>query len=71
STDNARAAAEDSLEDYAFRYVPRTFRRWSALDQAPRRVFPARVSRATVAAAMLDEAGNPAHAGAVALPLEG
>ena len=29
-TDNARAAAEDSLEDYAFRYVPRTFRRWSA-----------------------------------------
>ncbi|WP_435749282.1 purine-cytosine permease family protein [Microbacterium sp. PMB16] len=27
---NARAAAEDSLEDYAFRYVPRTFRRWSA-----------------------------------------
>jgi len=29
-TGNARAAAEDSLEDYAFRYVPRTFRRWSA-----------------------------------------
>jgi len=29
-TDNARAAAEDSLEDYAFRYVPRSFRRWSA-----------------------------------------
>jgi purine-cytosine permease-like protein len=28
--DNARAAAEDSLEDYAFRYVPRTFRRWRA-----------------------------------------
>jgi purine-cytosine permease-like protein len=28
--DRARAAAEDSLEDYAFRYVPRTFRRWSA-----------------------------------------
>jgi len=28
--DNARAAAEDSLEDYAFRYVPRTFRRWSS-----------------------------------------
>ncbi|WP_350350894.1 hypothetical protein ABS642_16030 [Microbacterium sp. A8/3-1] len=28
--DNARAAAEDSLEDYAFRYVPRTFRRWGA-----------------------------------------
>src|SRR5438128_3626881 len=30
SKHNARAAAEDSLEDYAFRYVPRTFRRWSA-----------------------------------------
>jgi purine-cytosine permease-like protein len=29
-TGNARAAAEDSLEDYAFRYVPRSFRRWSA-----------------------------------------
>lgn len=26
----ARRAAEDSLEDYAFRYVPRTFRRWTA-----------------------------------------
>lgn len=25
-----RAAAEDSLEDYAFRYVPRSFRRWGA-----------------------------------------
>ncbi len=29
--DDARAAAEDSLEDYAFRFVPRSFRRWSAL----------------------------------------
>ncbi|MGN6218668.1 MAG: purine-cytosine permease family protein [Microbacterium sp.] len=28
---DARSAAEDSLEDYAFRYVPRSFRRWSAL----------------------------------------
>lgn len=28
---DARVAAEDSLEDYAFRYVPRSFRRWSAL----------------------------------------
>jgi len=27
---DARAAAEDSLEDYAFRFVPRSFRRWSA-----------------------------------------
>ena len=26
----ARRAAEDSLEDYAFRYVPRSFRRWSS-----------------------------------------
>ena len=30
-SDDARAAAEDSLEDYAFRFVPRSFRRWSAL----------------------------------------
>ena len=29
--DDARAAADDSLEDYAFRYVPRSFRRWGAL----------------------------------------
>ncbi|GAA1180364.1 hypothetical protein [Nesterenkonia xinjiangensis] len=29
--DRARRAAEDSLEDYAFRYVPRSFRRWSTL----------------------------------------
>lgn len=28
---DARAAAEDSLEDYAFRFVPRSFRRWSAV----------------------------------------
>jgi hypothetical protein len=34
---------------------------------APR---PARVSRATVAAAMLDEAENPARAGTIAIPLE-
>ncbi|NQX11760.1 hypothetical protein HQQ80_09005 [Microbacteriaceae bacterium VKM Ac-2855] len=27
---NARFAAEDSLEDYALRYVPRSFRRWRA-----------------------------------------
>lgn len=27
---HARVAAEDSLEDYAFRYVPRSFRRWSS-----------------------------------------
>ncbi|WP_433796718.1 NAD(P)-dependent oxidoreductase [Actinoplanes sp. CA-252034] len=45
-------------------------RRTVALDAVPRRVFPARVSRATVAAAMLDEAENPAHAGAVAVPLQ-
>lgn len=29
-TSEARSAAEDSLEDYAFRYVPRSFRRWGA-----------------------------------------
>ncbi|NQX26499.1 hypothetical protein HQQ81_03935 [Microbacteriaceae bacterium VKM Ac-2854] len=29
-TSTARFAAEDSLEDYALRYVPRSFRRWRA-----------------------------------------
>jgi uncharacterized protein YbjT (DUF2867 family) len=45
-------------------------RRTVGLNRAPKRFFPARVSRATVAAAMLDEAEDPAHPGAVALPLE-
>ena len=45
-------------------------RRTLSLDQAPKRLFPARVSRQTVAAAMLDEAAEPKHAGQVALPLE-
>jgi uncharacterized protein YbjT (DUF2867 family) len=45
-------------------------RRTVGLDQAPRRVFPARVSRATVAAAMLDEAECPAFPGVIAIPLE-
>ncbi|MFJ4918843.1 NAD(P)-dependent oxidoreductase [Streptomyces sp. NPDC088725] len=40
------------------------------LDNAPKRFFPARVSRDTVAAAMLDEAENPRHAGRVAIPLD-
>ncbi|BEL05395.1 NAD(P)H-binding protein [Actinoplanes sichuanensis] len=45
-------------------------RRTIGLDTAPRRLFPARVTRATVAAAMLDEAENPAHSGGIALPLQ-
>jgi uncharacterized protein YbjT (DUF2867 family) len=45
-------------------------RRTVRLDQAPRRFFPARVSRATVAAAMLDEAEAPAHPGAIVIPLD-
>ena len=45
-------------------------RRTVGLDEAPKRFFPARVSRATVAAAMLDEAENPAYPGTVAIPLE-
>jgi uncharacterized protein len=45
-------------------------RRTVGLDKTPKRIFPARVSRATVAAAMLDEAENPAYPGAVAIPLE-
>lgn len=47
-----------------------TRRRTVGLDEAPRRFFPALVSRATVAAAMLDEAEEPRFPGAVALPLE-
>lgn len=44
-------------------------RRTVALDQLPRRLFPASVSRATLAAAMLDEAESPRHAGQVVVPL--
>jgi 3-hydroxyisobutyrate dehydrogenase-like beta-hydroxyacid dehydrogenase len=40
-----------------------------ALADAPRRLFPGTVSRATVAALMLDEAEGPRHGGAVAVPL--
>lgn len=45
-------------------------RRTLALDRAPRRAFPARVSRATVAAAMLDEAETRAHPGATLVPVD-
>jgi uncharacterized protein YbjT (DUF2867 family) len=45
-------------------------RRTVGLDGYPRRIFPAGVSRATVAAAMLDEAESPRHQGAIAIPLE-
>lgn len=45
-------------------------RRTVGLDQAPKRLFPARVSRRTVAAAMLDEAEAPRWQGQIALPLE-
>jgi hypothetical protein len=41
-----------------------------ALDAAPRRLLPARVSRATVAAAMLDEAEAPRFAGGIAVPID-
>jgi hypothetical protein len=47
-----------------------TTRRTLALADAPRHLFPARVSRATVAAAMLDEAENRAHVGGTAIPVE-
>jgi uncharacterized protein YbjT (DUF2867 family) len=45
-------------------------RRTVGLDAYPRRLFPAGVSRATVAAAMLDEAESPRYPGAIAIPLE-
>lgn len=47
-----------------------TTRRTAGLAEAPRRLFPRRVSRATVAAAMLDEAEEPRFPGGVAVPLE-
>jgi uncharacterized protein len=45
-------------------------RRTAGLDTYSRRLFPAGVSRATVAAAMLDEAESPRYAGTIAIPLE-
>ena len=45
-------------------------RRTVDLGAAPRRFFPARVSRETVAAAMLDEAQDPHFRGQIAVPLE-
>lgn len=47
-----------------------TVRRTVDLGAAPRRFFPARVSRETVAAAMLDEAQDPRFRGQIAVPLE-
>jgi uncharacterized protein len=44
-------------------------RRTLSLAEAPRRIFPARVSRATVAAAMLDEAETRDHAGGTVVPV--
>ncbi|MFJ9899790.1 NAD(P)-dependent oxidoreductase [Streptomyces sp. NPDC091280] len=48
---------------------PSTTRRTVGLDETPRRFFPARISRETVAAAMLDEAETPRFPGRVAVPL--
>jgi hypothetical protein len=42
-----------------------------ALDDAPRRLFPATVSRATVAAAMVDEAVRARFPGRIAIPIAG
>jgi hypothetical protein len=44
-------------------------RRTLRLDQAPRRLFPAGVSRATVAAAMVDEAVAPRFPGQTVIPV--
>jgi uncharacterized protein YbjT (DUF2867 family) len=44
-------------------------RRTLRLDEAPRRLFPAGVSRATVAAAMVDEAIAPRFPGATVIPV--
>ncbi|WP_328492071.1 NAD(P)H-binding protein [Streptomyces sp. NBC_00414] len=45
-------------------------RKTVALDEAPKRFFPARISRENVAAAMLDEVENPRYLGRIAIPLE-
>jgi uncharacterized protein len=45
-------------------------RRTVTLSSAPHRIFPAFVSRATVAAAMLDEAEHPTHPGMTLVPLD-
>jgi len=45
-------------------------RRTVGLTNAPHRFFPAPVSRATVAAAMLDEAESPTFVGQIAVPLD-
>jgi len=45
-------------------------RRALDLDAVPRRIFPARISRATVAAVMLDEVEGPAHHGTTLVPLD-
>ncbi len=45
-------------------------RRAVRLDDVPARLFPASVSRATVAASMLDEAEAPRFAGQTAVPLQ-
>ena len=45
-------------------------RRTLGLEEAPRRFFPARVTRATVAAAMLDEAEAARFVGRIAVPVE-
>jgi hypothetical protein len=44
-------------------------RRTVDLKHLPRRVMPRFISRATVAAAMLDEAENPRYAGETVVPL--
>ena len=48
-----------------------TTHRTVALADAPRRLFPAGISRATVAAAMLDEAESPHHPAGLVVPLAG
>jgi hypothetical protein len=45
-------------------------RRTVTPQNAPRRIFPARISRATVAAAMLDEAESGQHPGQTVVPLD-
>ena len=48
---------------------PARAHRTLTVERVPRRIFPAGISRATVAAAMLDEALQPRHPGRTVVPL--
>ncbi|XVV08375.1 NAD(P)-dependent oxidoreductase [Actinoplanes sp. CA-131856] len=62
-TDVPSARQALSLDEVPHRTLP--------LERVPRRLFPARVSRAAVAAAMTDEAVRPRYAGRLVVAIDG